>query len=205
MIISLPSSPSPTPPSLQELVTIASNMDFQSKKVERPHGRQKISVEVLVAASLRHLGKGHDFVDTIHKECFVSGCLLLKFHHAFMAELGGKHSAYYTQWVSWPDEESEEFQGGLDVYARLGFPGCLASVDGTHIPWENAPNAVQSWYRGKEKIKTIMYNCSVAHDGKLVPPCTMLVPFRPQACTVTRQARTVTHQARTVTKPALPP
>ena len=105
-----------------------------------------IGVEILVAASLRHLGKGHDFEDTLYRESHVSGSFLLKFHHKFMEELGGPDRPFFKRHVYWPDQESEEFKKGMQVYAALGMPGCVASVDGTHIPFERAPNQLASWY-----------------------------------------------------------
>ena len=144
---------------------IAENMPYQKKKKKgRTQGRKMISVEVLVAASLRHLGKGHDFEDTLYRESFVSGSFLLKFHHRFMEALCGPESSFFKSHVYWPEEGTEEMRQGLAVYAALGMPGCVASVDGTHIPYDYAPNDVVSWYR-----RCLEPPCSVP---ALVPVCT---------------------------------
>ena len=134
---------------VQKLVAIAEKMPLQAKKdPDRRAGRQMVATNILVAASLRHLGKGSDFEGGICRECFVSKTLLLKFHHAFMAELGGTDSVsgFYRANVSWPIEGSEEFRRSMEVYNALGLPGCIASVDGTHIPWERASADGRSWY-----------------------------------------------------------
>lgn len=121
-------------------------MPYQASKKPRTSGRKIVGVEILVAASLRHLGKGHDFEDTLYRESFVSGSFLLKFHHRFMEALGAPKSAFFKRHVYWPDAESEEFKKGLQVYAALGMPGCVASVDGTHVPFEKVPERLRSWY-----------------------------------------------------------
>ena len=133
---------------VQKLVAIAEKMPLQAKKdPTRRAGRQMVATNTLVAASLRHLGKGSDFEGGICTECFVSKTLLLKFHHAFMAELGSTDSVsgFYRQNVYWPTEASEEFRRNMEVYNALGLPGCIASVDGTHIPWERASSDGRSW------------------------------------------------------------
>ena len=66
-------------------------MPFMANKVvERigGGGRKRIPTDILVAASLRHLGKGTDFRDAIAGATHVSKDTLLNFHHAFMEELG---------------------------------------------------------------------------------------------------------------------
>ena len=64
-------------------------MPHIAKKVKvRRGGRRSVPTDVLVAASLRHLGKGTDFGDGIAGATHVSKDTLLNFHHAFMEELG---------------------------------------------------------------------------------------------------------------------
>ena len=120
-------------------------MPYQRAKKDRASGRQKIATNILVAGSLRHMGKGFDFEGSVCKECNVSASLLLKFYHAFMAHLGHPESKFYQEHVAWPVKDSEEFQANLAAYALLGFPGCAASIDGTHIPWERAKKDARSW------------------------------------------------------------
>ena len=167
----------------EELVKIAWNMPFQKNKdPNRRQGRKMIPVEILVGASMRHLGKGHDFEDTLYRETFVSGSFLLKFHHAFMDWLGGPNSNFFKQYVYWPEEGSEEMRDGLAVYAALGMPGCVASVDGTHIPYQNARNEVVSWfvpplYRPGPRAVLVLSLCCRCL-------CTAAVPSLYRSCSV---------------------
>ena len=179
----------------EELVKTAWNMPFQKNKdPNRRQGRKMIPVEILVGASLRHLGKGHDFEDTLYRETFVSGSFLLKFHHAFMEWLGGSDSNFFKQYVYRPEEGSEEMKDGLAVYAALGMPGCVASVDGPHIPYQNARDEVVSWY--------------VAPLYRLAPTCCpCAAPVLPLSlyCSSTVPLRYCFYTTYTVLVPALCP
>lgn len=131
--------------SLQELVEVAEAMPYISAKKDRKMGRQKVATNILVGGSLRHLGKGFDFKGSVCRETFVGKSLMLAFHHEFMKELGAPGSKFYQQYVKWPEEGCEEFAANLAAFSLLGFPGCAASVDGTHIPWERASAWARSW------------------------------------------------------------
>jgi hypothetical protein len=68
-------------------------------------------------------------------------------------------------------------QEALRHYARHGFPGCLSSGDGVHIPWDRCPASMTSGYYGKEKCPTIAYNVRVPHALSHSP-----TPCYPHAC-----------------------
>ena len=44
------------------------------------------------------------------------------------------------------------------VYSKLGFPGCVGSMDGVHIVWEGCPWTQKHLYQGKEKQPTMAFN-----------------------------------------------
>ena len=48
-------------------------MPYQRAKKDRASGRQKIATNILVAGSLRHMGKGFDFEGSVCNECNVTG------------------------------------------------------------------------------------------------------------------------------------
>ena len=184
----------------QELVTIANTMPYQASKKPRTSGRKIVSVEILVGASLRHLGKGHDFEDTLYRESFVSGSFLLKFHHRFMEALGDPKGTFFKRHVYWPDAGSEEFKKGLQVYAALGMPGCVASVDGTHVPFEKVPERLRSWYVQLLPVPLgFAVPCRTCTVPYLYP--TVAVPSR--TCTVPYLYRTVAVPYRACTVPYL--
>lgn len=44
-----------------------------------------------------------------------------------------------------------ELRQDAAVYNRLGFPGCIASIDGTKIYWDKCPEKSRNYNIGKEK------------------------------------------------------
>ena len=44
------------------------------------------------------------------------------------------------------------------VYGNYGFPGCVGSMDGVHIPWEACPWQMKHLHTGKEGYPTIAFN-----------------------------------------------
>ena len=118
-------------------------------------------------ASFRRFGKGFDFDDTISLGSNISGSRLTKFHHHLCEEMGAVGGHIYGQWVAAPGE-GDEARKCMQPYSLLGLPGAIGSVDGAHIPWEKCPKGVSSWYLGKEGFPTIMFNCTVNHQGRFL-------------------------------------
>ena len=63
----------------------------------------------------------------------------------------------------------------LAVYAKLGFPGSIGSVDCTYIYWGRCPAFFQNTYSGKEKKATIAYEVTVNHSSR----CLHISPGHP--------------------------
>ena len=127
------------------LVEEANRMPSIERRARHKGGRKPAPVEILVAASLRHLGKGHDFDDTLEFDTDIGSTTLLGFHHLFMEHLGGTKSTFYNTHVFIPLEGSDEFEAAAKTFELLGLPGCVASVDGVHVGWERAPMKARSW------------------------------------------------------------
>merc|ERR1712057_49867 len=81
--------------------------------------------------------------------------MLRVFFHKFCARISGLFNEYCNP------PEDEELEAVMREYARLGFPGCISSGDGVHIPWDKCPASLQSSHVGKEGVPTIAYNVSV--------------------------------------------
>jgi hypothetical protein len=120
--------------------------------------RPRIPACILVAASLRHLGKGHDFGDSLTWDTRVSVSTLTNFHHDFCAHLAS--SAIFDRHVRVPQSD-EEIKHAQDMYRILGMPGCVGSVDVVHIPWERCPTSERSFFTGKSGFPTIAFNVTV--------------------------------------------
>jgi hypothetical protein len=117
-----------------------------------------------VLASLRRLGKGYDFDDTIALGSNISGNSCREFHHHLCERLGVGN--VYDRWVMAPADD--DVVPHMRVYEAIGFPGAIGSVDGVHIPWERCPAGQKSYFVGKEGFATVMYNCVVNHQGRFL-------------------------------------
>ena len=54
------------------------------------------------------------------------------------------------------------------VYSLLGLPGCIASMDGVHLAWDNCPSPYLPLYKGKEGYPTVAYNVTVDHARRIM-------------------------------------
>ena len=138
---------------------------FADKAKKR--GLPKHPLLLKVAAWLRILGKGWDF-DTAEEAAHIGTDTLRVFFHNFSTWFV---QTYYAEWVKWP--EGEELQQMLSTYANLGMPGAVASTDGVHVPWNNAPAGNQYLYVGKEHFPSLAANMSCGHNLKFYA-CTPL-------------------------------
>eukprot|EP00956_Cyclotella_meneghiniana_P031525 scaffold83045_cov25-Cyclotella_meneghiniana.AAC.3 len=56
-----------------------------------------------------------------------------------------------------PDMDS--LQGVLDMYTRVGLPGCGDSIDVVHCKWSTCPAGDRIKAKGKEKFPTLAFEC----------------------------------------------
>ena len=61
----------------------------------------------------------------------------------------------------------EEVKKHSDIYARLGYPGCVLSHDGVHVPWGNCPYLARHRYTGKEGFPSVVFNVCVSHAWEI--------------------------------------
>jgi len=57
--------------------------------------------------------------------------------------------------------QPQQLKNMMEVYAAMGFPGCVGSVDCTHIRWWNCPRKRQNLCRGKEGFPTLAFQVLV--------------------------------------------
>ena len=50
-----------------------------------------------------------------------------------------------------------QLRAHVDTYADEGLPGCMGSIDCTHIGWTRCLTSVRSWYIGKEGVPTVSF------------------------------------------------
>ncbi len=70
-------------------------------------------------------------------------------------------SRCYKEFVNFPS--GEDLKHSMDIYERLGLPGCIGSIDGTKIRWDKCPEKMRNACIGKEKEPTLGFQCIVNH------------------------------------------
>ena len=61
--------------------------------------------------------------------------------------------------------KGDDLERVMAEYALLGLPGCVGSIDVTHVGWANCPSRWQSWFTGKEGHPTLAYECVCDRQG----------------------------------------
>ena len=82
------------------------------------------------------------------------------FHQCFAAKY---FSVYCT-----PPATPEEIKHTTGVYARMGLPGCIGSMDCVHIRWEHCLAGGRSGHKGKEGYPTLSYEVTVDHSKRIM-------------------------------------
>ena len=49
----------------------------------------------------------------------------------------------------------------------MGFPGCVGSIDCTHIAWDMCPTTLNPLCKGKEGYPTLVFEVVVDHTRKI--------------------------------------
>jgi hypothetical protein len=74
--------------------------------------------------------------------------------------------AYYFDFVK--RQENEDLHYVMDTYSRLGFPGCVGSIDCTHLWWAMCPVGKTNVCKGKGDHPTLVYEACVDHNRRLL-------------------------------------
>jgi hypothetical protein len=118
-----------------------------------------IPIEIKILVSLRILARGNvsDDISEMSK-VGLSTCpsifsqFVLKFAETFR-----KAFIYLPQ-------DGEDLKKVMEIYARLGFPGCIGSMDCTHVHWLNCPEILKNLCIGKEGYPTLAFQVMVDHS-----------------------------------------
>lgn len=124
-------------------------------------GVEGVPLELKILGALRMSAKGCSF-DAIAELSGMSISTMQLFYHAFWEKFV---CIYRDSWIFYPSTAVDAAEN-LSVYARLGFPGAIGSVDCTHVRWLRCPALFQNTYSGKEKKATVAYEVTVNHSGR---------------------------------------
>ena len=133
-------------------------------------GIEGVPLELKILGALRMSAKGCSF-DAIAELSGMSISTMQSFYHSFWDRFV---RAFKDRWIFYPTD-AVGVADNLAVYARLGFPGAIGSVDCTHIYWGRYPALFQNTYSVKEKKPTIAYEVTVNHSGR----CLYISPGHP--------------------------
>jgi hypothetical protein len=125
--------------------------------------QEKVPIELKILGVLRVLARGVCF-DEVAEYCNTKPEIHRVFFHLFCIKFIAKYRHVH---IVAPTTDSE-ISHSLRMYERLGFPGCVGSVDCTHIPWDRCPAEYRSIYVGKEGFPKIAYEVTCDHTHKIL-------------------------------------
>lgn len=96
--------------------------------------RGGVPAEILVLGTLKILANGETF-DSVAEKAHVGSTTLRVFFHEFISKFAEEMYPIYC----YPPTTDEDIDKSVNLYEINGFPGCVGSVDVTHITWWTSP------------------------------------------------------------------
>ena len=119
-------------------------------------------VEIKVLAVLRILGRNWNFDDIAEATSMGETTARRAFH--LFCENFVQH--YYDQFVYRPKDE--KLEKVMEVFAKMGLPGCIGSTDCVHLKWDRCPVSLNQVCSGKEGYPSLAYSCTVDHHRRIL-------------------------------------
>ena len=124
--------------------------------------RKICPVEIKLLALLRILGRNWNF-DDIAEATLMGETTARRAFHTFCENFVRE---FYSTYVCRP--VGEKLRKVMDVYARMGLPGCIGSTDCVHLKWDRCPTGICNLCCGKEGFPSLAYSCEVDHHRKIL-------------------------------------
>ena len=122
-------------------------------------GRDSSPIELLLLGALRYLGRGHTF-DDMEENTAISEETHRKFLHQFI-EYGS--TILFGKYVSTPATSVEAEVLGKD-FSDAGLPGCIGSMDATHVCMIKCPAKLRNLHLSfKQNLPARTYNMVTDH------------------------------------------
>ena len=121
-----------------------------------------IPIEIKVMIATRMLGRGL-VTDDVAEMARVGNSTVDNIFYTFCTNFP---IHFFKQFVYVPS--GDEMQTIVDVYAKLGLPGCIGSMDCTHIRWWNCPKHARQASTGKEGKPTLAFQLLVDHSRRIL-------------------------------------
>ena len=124
-------------------------------------GRTQIPVEFKLLGCLRVLGRGA-YCDDVAE---ILDCGKTTVNDMFKAFVKKYSDAYYDKYVYVP--EGEEMEKVMSDYAKMGFPGCVGSMDVTHLMWKQCPSSLRHVCTGRYHAPSVAFQMVCAHTRRI--------------------------------------
>lgn len=123
-----------------------------------------VPIEIKCLIALRRLARGETY-DTISELTKVSeeSCRWIFLHFVH-----NMHAKLKDTFISFPEIGSKRMYDCMNVYAMLGLPGAVGSMDCTHIKWNKCPFDLQKLCKGAKGYPTIAFQCVCDHAGRIM-------------------------------------
>jgi hypothetical protein len=124
-------------------------------------GRTQIGVEYKLLGCLRILGRGC-YADDI---CEILGIGNQTVSYMFKQFLENYSKAYFDKYVYVP--EGADLDRVVEDYTRMGFPGCVGSMDVTHIMWKQCPSSLRHVCTGRYHCPSVAFQMVCDHTRRI--------------------------------------
>lgn len=123
--------------------------------------RQFIPLEIKILVGLRMLARGLT-ADDIPELTGIGASTAQAIFKQFCQVMCNHFSSAFL-----PDPTLENIRDAEEVYRKLGFPGCIGSIDCTHFEWKKCPQYLQNLCTGKEGYPTLAFQTVVDHGRRI--------------------------------------
>lgn len=120
--------------------------------------KERIPLEIKLLICFRLLARGN-VVDDIAELSDVKNTAI---HVMFKTFVLNFSRVFKDSWIYMPI--GDDLKRVMEVYSRLGFPGCVGSADCTHVKWTRCPFTLNGSCTGKEGFSTLAFHVIVSHD-----------------------------------------
>ena len=122
-----------------------------------------VPIELKILIALRILGRDA-CADDCSENTGVSEQSCNRYFKQFVINYSYK---CFSKYVYFPEVGSAELTSVMEVYRLLGFPGCLGSLDATHVKWDKCPSEHKWRCTGKEGEPTVVFQVVVSHSKQV--------------------------------------
>ena len=124
----------------------------------------RIPIAIKLLAGLRILGRG-SCCDDISECADIGESTANAIFHQFVEVFARKIFNLVVYAPQYGDAKLEEI---VRTYTKLGLPGCVGSMDCTHIHWMKCPKENTIECTGKEQFPTLSFQCVVDHSRRIL-------------------------------------